>query len=208
VLVVGIGNSGAEIASELAERGAAYVAISIRTPPPIVPRDPFGMPVQRTGIILSLLPPRLADRMGRLTARLVLGDLTRYGLPEAAWWPYSAHSVPVIDVGFVREVKRGRIHVRPNVARLSHDGVVYVDGRAEAFDAVIAATGFKTGLDQVVDVPGALDAQGFPSYLSGRPTAYPGLYFMGYTHSLRGHLFEANRDSRRLARIIEGYLGD
>ena len=205
-LVVGIGNSGAEIAAELAERSAAFVAISIRTPPPIVPRDPFGMPVQRTGIILSLLPPRLADRLGRLTARLVLGDLTRYGLPEAAWWPYSAQSVPVIDVGFVREVKRGRIQIRPNVASLTRDGVVYVDGQAEVFDAVIAATGFETGLDQVVDVPGALDAQGFPSYPSGQPTSYPGLYFMGYTHSLRGHLFEANRDSRRLARLIKDYL--
>ena len=31
-------------------------------------------------------------------------------------------------------------------------------------------------------------------------------YFIGFTHSLRGHLFEANRASRRLARNIERYL--
>jgi putative flavoprotein involved in K+ transport len=206
VLVVGAGNSGTEIAADLVEHGAAFVAISIRTPPPVVPRDPFGLPVQRTGILLSFLPPRLADRLGRLTARLVLGDLTRYGMRPATWWPYSAKSVPVIDVGFVRELKRGRIHVRPNIARLTRDGAVYGDGRAEPFDAVIAATGFNTGLDQLIDAPGLIDERGEPRYPSGQPTAQPGLYFIGYTHSLRGHLFEANRASRRLAKLVAAYL--
>ena len=37
-------------------------------------------------------------------------------------------------------------------------------------------------------------------------TAHPGLYFNGFTHSLRGHLFEANLASRRLARNVERYL--
>jgi putative flavoprotein involved in K+ transport len=206
VLVIGSGNSGAEIAADLVEHGAAFVAISIRTPPPIVPRDPFGTPVQRSGILLSRFPPRIADRLGRLVARLTLGDLTRHGLAAPAWLPYSSRRVPVIDVGFVEKVKRRRIHVRPNVARFTPAGVAYVDGREEAFDGVIAATGFKTGLADLLDAPGALDARGFPAFPSGRPTNQPGLYFMGYTEHLRGHLYEANRDSRRLAGIIKDYL--
>jgi hypothetical protein len=32
------------------------------------------------------------------------------------------------------------------------------------------------------------------------------MFFIGYTHSLRGHLFEANLASRRLARNVERYL--
>jgi cation diffusion facilitator CzcD-associated flavoprotein CzcO len=206
VLVIGSGNSGTEIAADLVEHGAAFMAISIRTPPPIVPRDPFGMPVQRSGIMLSRLPPPIADRLGRLVARLTLGDLTRYGIAAPAWLPYSARHVPVIDVGFVKQLKRGRIQVRPNVAHFTPAGVVYVDGREEAFDGVIAATGFKTGLPDLLDAPGALDARGFPAFPSGRPTPHPGLFFMGYTEHLRGHLYEANRDSRRLAGIIKGYL--
>src|SRR5690349_20673913 len=51
VLVIGIGNSGAEIAADLAEQGAAFVAVSVRTPPFIVPRDRFGLPIQLTGIV-------------------------------------------------------------------------------------------------------------------------------------------------------------
>ncbi len=113
VLVVGAGNSGTEIATDIAENGAAFVALSIRTSPAIVPRDPFGMPVQRTGILLNFLPARIADRIGRLTSRVVLGDLTAFGVPRAEWGPFSAKRVPVIDVGFVRALKQGRVQIRP-----------------------------------------------------------------------------------------------
>ena len=96
-----------EVAYILADSGAAYVAISVRTPPPIVPRDPFGMPVQQTSILLSALPTAVADRLGHATARLALGDLTRYGMPKAVFDPYARRRVPLIDVGFVDALKRG-----------------------------------------------------------------------------------------------------
>jgi len=54
--------------------------------------------------------------------------------------------------------------------------------------------------------PDVLDEQGEPRGTAGEPTAFPGLYFVGFTHSLRGHLFEARRASLRLARHIERYL--
>jgi putative flavoprotein involved in K+ transport len=206
VLVVGAGNSGAEIATDLSENGAAHVALSIRTPPPIVPRDPFGLPVQRTSIILSHLPPAIANRMGRATARLALGDLTRYGMPAGDFAPYTTRRIPLIDVGFVDALKRGRVRIRPALERLTATGAFFADGTSEDFDAIIAATGFTTGLESLVDMPGLLDGAGEPRGVSGDPTAFPGLYFVGFVHSLRGHLFEANRASRRLARHVARYL--
>lgn len=209
VLVVGAGNSGTEIATDLVENGASFVVLSIRTPPPIVPRDPFGLPVQRTGILLSFLPATIADDLARLTSRLVLGDLTPHGLPSAAWMPYSARRVPVIDVGFVSVLKRGLIHIRPALIRLTSEGAVFQGGSAESFDAIIAATGFSTGLDQLLetsDVGDVLNDSCEPVDRSGQPTTRPGLFFMGYIHSLRGHLFEANLASRRLARNVGRYL--
>lgn len=206
VLVVGAGNSGAEIATDLAEHGAAFVAISIRTPPPIVPRDPFGSPVQRTSMLLSLLPPRIADRIGKMTARLVLGDLSRHGLPHVDWGPYSTGRIPVIDVGFVSALKRGLVEIRPALVRLTAAHAVYADGRMEPFDAIIAATGFETGLDSLLGTSVALDDAGEPQARSGEPTNSPGLFFIGYTHSLRGHLFEANLASRKLAMHVARYL--
>lgn len=206
VLVVGAGNSGAEIATDIAENGGKFVAISIRTPPTIVPRDPFGMPVQRTGIVLSFLPSAIADRIGRLTARITLGDLTKYKIPRPAWGPYSAKRIPLIDVGFVSAVKRGLVHIRPALERLAPLGAVYADGVEESFDAIVAAIGFETGLQNLIQADGVLDDVGEPIAAAGEPTSHPGLYFMGFVHSLRGHLFEANRASRRLARNIERYL--
>jgi len=207
VLVVGAGNSGAEIATDLAERGASFVALSIRTPPPVVPRDPFGQPVQKTGLLLSRLPSRVADTLAKLTARLVLGDLTRHGYPVAAWWPYSSRRVPIIDVGFVRALRAGVVQVRPALQRLTATDAIFADGRSEPFDAIIAATGFTSGLDTLVDAPGVLDASAEPANPSGEPTAGPGLYFIGFTHSLRGHLFEASLAAERLATNVARYLG-
>jgi putative flavoprotein involved in K+ transport len=206
VLVVGAGNSGAEIATQLVEQGASLVAMSIRTPPPVVPRDPFGSPVQRTSMLLSLLPPRLADHIGRMTSRLLLGDLSRYGLPNADWRPYSSGRVPVIDVGFVNVLKRGLLHIRPELVRLTPTQAVYADGQSEPFDAVIAATGFTTGLDSLLESRQALNHLNEPTGPAGEPTPCPGLFFIGFTHSLRGHLFEASRASRKLAANVDRYL--
>ena len=206
VLVVGAGNSGAEIATDLIDNGAAWVALSVRTPPPIVPRDPFGVPVQRTSILLSALPPAIANRLGWATARITLGDLTRYGMPKATFTPYTTRRIPLIDVGFVDALKRGRVAMKAALERLTPTDAVFADGTSEPFDAIIAATGFTTGLASLIDAPDVLDDLGEPRGSSGEPTARPGLFFVGFTHSLRGHLFEANRASRRLARHVVRYL--
>lgn len=204
VLVVGMGNTGAEIAADLAEQGAQCVAISIRAAPPVVPRDFLGVPVQLFGISLSRVPPRIADQIGRTLARVAAGDLTRYGLPPPQWLPFSAKRIPVIDVGFVARMKSGEVSVRPTIARFTNDGVTFTDGRTEAFDAVILATGYRTALESLLNVSGVLDDHGFPKNGCGEKTAVPGLYFMGFIESHRGLLFEIAIASRRLARAIAG----
>src|SRR5688500_3666035 len=90
VLVVGAGNTGTELAVDLAEHGAAAVALSVRTPPFVVPREVLGVPVQVAGLLLERLPARLADAVSRLLARLALGDLGRHGLGAPGWSPYGA----------------------------------------------------------------------------------------------------------------------
>jgi cation diffusion facilitator CzcD-associated flavoprotein CzcO len=208
VLVVGIGNSGAEIAADLVEQGASRVAIAVRTSPPIMPRDLFGLvPVQLLGIALTPVPvPRLLDRAGSLARRVAIGDLSRYGLGKAEWGPFTARRPAVIDVGFLKELKSLKIDVRPAPDRFTDNGVVFADGREETFGAVIAATGFDSGLGQLLEVPDAVKDNGGPRFRSGRPTPHAGLYFMGFDETTRGVLFEAKRDSLRLARAVRRYL--
>jgi putative flavoprotein involved in K+ transport len=100
------------------------------------------------------------------------------------------------------------VHVRPDVARFTADGVVFADRRFEPYDAVVAATGFTTGLAGVLDAPDVLDERGHPRFAPDGSSAQPGLYFIGFVESARGALFEANRGSRRLAGAIASYLGD
>ncbi len=207
-LVVGIGNSGAEIATDLDEHGAAHVAVSVRTPPPIMPREVLGLlPAQLLALAFGSIPaPRLLDRAGAWMRRLAIGDQRKYGLRAAAWGPFTARRPPVIDVGFLRALRQGRIAVRPAVERLEERDVVFADGSEEPFDVVVAATGFRTGLSEFLELNGAVDGRGMPAFPSGRPTPHPGLYFIGFDETVGGHLHRANIESRRLAREIERFL--
>jgi len=194
VLVVGLGNSGAEIAAELTEH-AASVAVSVRTPPPIARRQIAGVPLQVLGILLSPFPARPVDRAGALLRKLSVGDLRSYGLAEAEWGPFVAKRPPVIDVGFLDALKSRRLRIVPAVARLSRECAIFVDGSEEPFDAIVAATGYRCSLPGLIDAPGALTESGHPRSLS----PVPGLYFGGFRESVRGQLFEANREARSVA---------
>ena len=199
VLVIGAGNSGMEIAVDLSEQGAAKVAISVRSGPPVVPRDFLGTPAQVFGILMNSLPPALSDKVGQALSRLALGDLGRFDFPSPKWMPFAAKRTPVIDVGFVSALKAGKISVRPSVLAFTKTGVIFEDQHEEPFDAVIFATGFRSGLESLLEPEGLVDEHGNPRFASGAPTACPGLYFMGFFDSLRGFLYESNLASRRLA---------
>jgi hypothetical protein len=168
------------------------VAVAVRTLPPISRRDVLGVPVQVLGVAGSLLPAPFVDRIGRLLRRLGTGDLRSYGLGPAEWEPFSAGRPPVIDAGFLRELRRGRIEILPAVEELTHDAVLLVGGRRERFDAVIAATGFRSAIPELL----GLSADRAPDELPA------GLHAIGFRESARGALFEIRRDSLRLARQI------
>ena len=83
VLVVGTGNTGTEIATDLAEHGATRVWLAVRTPPHIIRRDMLGWPAQGTGILVRRLPPKLVDRVARGLSAVQEPDLRAYGMPRA-----------------------------------------------------------------------------------------------------------------------------
>src|SRR6266516_2425902 len=75
VLVVGSGNSGAEIAVDLAEGGAREVLLSVRTPPSIVRRATLGVPSQLLGVASMHLPTAVVDRIAAGIRRVAIPDL-------------------------------------------------------------------------------------------------------------------------------------
>ncbi|HEY2899086.1 MAG TPA: NAD(P)/FAD-dependent oxidoreductase [Polyangia bacterium] len=206
VLVIGAGNTGAEIALDLCERGATPT-LSVRTPVNVVPRDFLGIPMQVTSIRLRKLPLSLADRIGRIVSRLAFGDLTRQGLLRPALGPLSSIKmrgrIPLIDVGTIAAIKRGAITIRPAVARFTEDGAQFSDGSAAPFDAAILATGYRPGLGDIVDVPGALDDAGRPRHWKASD-AHPGLYFVGYVDVSTGLLREIGLQAEAVAAAVAG----
>jgi cation diffusion facilitator CzcD-associated flavoprotein CzcO len=205
VLVVGAGNTGAEIALDLALRGARPT-LAVRTPVNVVPRDFLGIPTQLTSIRLRRAPLGFADACARLVSRLAFGDLARYGLPRAPVGALSAiasrRRIPIIDVGTVAAIKRGAIAVKPAVAHLTAEGAAFVDGSACEVDAVVLATGYRPALADIVDVPGALDGEGMPVMGKGSPMSTPSLSFVGYNVVASGMLREIGREAEQVADAI------
>ncbi|WP_078857323.1 NAD(P)/FAD-dependent oxidoreductase [Streptomyces sp. NBRC 109706] len=211
VLVVGVGNTGAEIAAELSGSGTGRVWLSVRTPPHILRRATLGWPSQANAILCRRLPVGLVDRAARPLARL-LPDLSAQGLPRPEVGLYSRvleGAIPVLDRGLVRAVKRRR--VLPVAAVESFDGprVLLADGTSLTPDVVIAATGYRRGLEPLVGHLGLLDGEGRP-LVHGREThpAAPDLYFTGYSNPISGTLRELGRDAPRIAGAIASAAAD
>ncbi|MEX2458046.1 MAG: NAD(P)/FAD-dependent oxidoreductase [Actinomycetota bacterium] len=206
VLVVGTGNSGAEIAVDLVEGGAYKVWIAVRTPPNIVLRDMGGFPQQLIGISIRHLPVRVVDRLALAMQRLTVGDLTKYGMPFPTLGLYSRvkrDSVPIIDVGLIRLLKKVRVKAVPAVEGFDGPDVLLAGGRRLRPDAVVAATGFTRALEPLVGDLGLIGRSGRPVVHGSRthPLA-PDLYFIGFTNPISGNLRELGIDAKRIARAV------
>ena len=109
---MGSGNTGMEIATDLADHGATRVWLAVRTPPHILPRSRMGWPAQGTGILVRRLPPRLVDRVAAVLAVVQEPDLTAFGMPKPGTDLYSrvlVGRVPVQDVGIVDAIRAKRV---------------------------------------------------------------------------------------------------
>jgi cation diffusion facilitator CzcD-associated flavoprotein CzcO len=204
VLVIGAGNSGGDVLNHLARHAPAKVFVSVRHGPAIVPERVFGFPLHRAANLFAALPLWLVDPAFRLTERLFLGNLRRYGL--------TAHTKGggtrlvedgvafAVDDGFVAAVKAGRFNVRGPVSRFDGDRVVFGDGRFIQPDVVIAATGYRTGLTPLLGRLGVLDDRGQPLRPAGEADPdNPGLWFAGYRPVFQGYFHAARAAAVRIA---------
>jgi NADPH-dependent 2,4-dienoyl-CoA reductase/sulfur reductase-like enzyme len=209
VLVAGIGNSGAEIASDLAAGGAASVSLAIRTPPFIVRRATAGWPAQLNGILLGGLPERLFNTMAAAVARVGVPDLSPYGIDRPSFGLKTRlrteRYVPLQDVGIVRDVRARRVRPVAAVRGFTESSVLLADGSELRPDAVVAATGYGTGLRDLFEDPSLFDEAGLPRVHAGAP-AKPGLYFIGYDVTLGGMLRQVGIEARTVARALSADL--
>jgi putative flavoprotein involved in K+ transport len=207
VLVVGSGNTGAEIAVDLVETGAREVSIAIRTPPHIVLREKYGVPSLALGVLFRHLPARVFDPVAAAMRKVDIGDLSPYGLPTPTDGLYERilndDSIPLVDVGFLEALKERKVSVVPAVTGFDGADVLRADGTRRQPDVVIAATGYRRGLDPLVGHLGVLGRDGRPT-VRGTAThpAAPRMWFTGFTNPISGMFRELGIDAKRIARAV------
>jgi cation diffusion facilitator CzcD-associated flavoprotein CzcO len=213
VLVVGLGNTGADLVEELSAAGAE-VSVAVRGPLHLVPVEMAGVN-WRTWYRLApetlyalgrLLPSPLRRRLPLLAAsfwsvvhRRGFGDLETRGLrlqragELVEHW--NARRAPLTAGPFVDLVRRGEVRVLPALARLHPGEAETTDGARHPFDAVILATGYRPALEELLPIEALPADGGWPP--EGRP-ALPGLWFCGYLPEL----VRIRRAARQVARGI------
>ena len=201
VLIIGMGNTGAEIALDLAESGAVPT-ISVRKGVHIVPRQLFGVPIQMVGIASRTMPRSVNDWMFPKILDLALGRLERYGIvrpKQGILQGIEAGRIPVIDTGTVAAIKAGRIGIAPDIASFTGAGVKFVDGAEKKFDAAIFATGYRPAYDAFLPAELRPDKSG----VNARAREL-GVYLVGFYNPVTGLLREIGIEAQAVARDIAG----
>jgi cation diffusion facilitator CzcD-associated flavoprotein CzcO len=206
VLVAGAGSSAMDIAYDLAQGGAARVRVAVRTPPHMLLRASGPLPSDLLALALFPVPAWLADHVARLVRRWTVGDLAPWGLPEPPGGLFTdlrrtGRTPTLLDRPVVEAIRTRRFEIVAGVSSVSADAVRLTDGTTLRPDAIIAATGFGTGLEPLAGHLGVLDARGRPR-ASGGPAVAPGLRFTGYVPNIRN----LDREARSVAEQVSREL--
>ncbi|GFQ02330.1 probable indole-3-pyruvate monooxygenase yucca10 [Phtheirospermum japonicum] len=204
VLVVGSGNSGMEIALDLAN-SAAKTSIVIRSPIHVLSRG-----IVHAGLVLlKYLPFNWVDSIVTMMSKAVFGDLTQYGIQRPKVGPFALKDkygkYPVLDVGTIHKIKSGEIQVLPGIRSIKGNNVCFENVIEYPFDVIIFATGFKRSTkewlksdDHMLNDNG-LPKKPYPNHWKGEN----GLYCAGLAHK---GLYGAAIDAHNIAHDINNLI--
>jgi putative flavoprotein involved in K+ transport len=209
VLVVGAGNSAADIAVQLVNDGAGRIWLAVRTPPHLVKRAMGPIPSDIFLELFSHVPARIVDPLIARMYRLIWGDLSAYGFERPSLGLKATVEtrgrIPTLADELLDVVRAGRVQVVGAVKAVEPDRVILADGTSVAPQVVIAATGFGTDLDGMVGHLGVLDEHGNPH---GGFSAHvgDGMFAIGYGIPPNGPLRAIRLHATPLAAEVALYL--
>ncbi|XP_026664598.2 probable indole-3-pyruvate monooxygenase YUCCA9 [Phoenix dactylifera] len=204
VLVVGCGNSGMEVCLDLCDHNA-FPSMVVRDSVHVLPREALGKSTFELAVFLrKWLPLWLVDRILLVLARLVLGNVKKYGLKRPSIGPLELKNTrgrtPVLDIGALGKIKSGDIKVVPGIKRFMPGKVELVDGQILDVDSVILATGYRSNVPQWLQGTDFFSKDGYPKVpFPNGWKGNSGLYAVGFT---RRGLSGASSDAVRIAKDI------
>ncbi len=202
VVVLGIGNSGTDIACDLVGV-AADVVLASRRGAHIIPRYLFGRPADTfTSERGSKLPLRVSRAIYRVLLWLARGRQSGSGIAVPDHPLLGEH--PTLSEDLLSHARRGAIVGKPNIERFSESAVYFVDGTSVDADAVVFATGYQITfpfLDRSIIDPSGNQVE---LYRSVVPVDHPGLYFVGLIQPLGAIMPLAELQAKWIANLLEG----
>ncbi|MGE6698982.1 flavin-containing monooxygenase [Hyphomonas sp. NPDC076900] len=158
VIVAGIGNTGCEIAVEMARAGAASVTLSARSGTWIMPKlvngkslsdkTPMVHPEDPVLPVFKLLPEKLHQPLFAWIAKKAIrkqfgGQMKRMvelGLPPPPDHPFDKR--PTVAQDLLAALEAGDVQARGEILALEGREAVFADGRRAPADVIVCATGF------------------------------------------------------------------
>lgn len=201
VVVVGIGNSAVDIASELGKAGAR-VTLSVRRGAWVLPRYVLGKPIDEPGVIPRSWPEQVRTALAELWYRLAVGDPAAYGLPMPDH--RLAHAHPTLSDDLRPLLRDGTIVARPALAGFSGNDVRFGDGTSTRADAVIYCTGYHVTFPFFEPSFVSAPDNELPLYLRCFHLQHRGLMFAGLAQPLGAIMPLVEAQGRLFASYLSG----
>jgi cation diffusion facilitator CzcD-associated flavoprotein CzcO len=198
VLIIGCGNSGADIAVD-AVHHARSVDMSLRRGYYFLPKFLKGKPIDTIGGKLKL-PRPIKQRLDALLIRTVMGKPSDYGLPDPDYRMYESH--PVINSLILHYLGHGDLRSRRSIDRVEGKTVYFSDGESGEYDLILTATGYLLDYPFIdrkhLNWPDQDDAPRL--YLNMLHPCYDNLFLMGMVEAT-GLGWEGRNQQARLAAL-------
>ncbi|HZX42532.1 MAG TPA: NAD(P)-binding domain-containing protein [Myxococcaceae bacterium] len=205
VLIVGAGNSGADIACDAA-RTAARAFLSVRRGYHFIPKHIFGKPADVFAAESPRMPKWLEQRVFGALLRLLNGDVRRLGLPRPDHRIFETH--PILNTQVLHSLAHGDLKAMPDVERFAGRTVHFKNGATEEIDLVLCATGYDWSIPYVPAETFRWKGQRPDLYMALFSRENPRLYVMGYLETNSGayRFFDDMADllARAIAARAEG----
>jgi cation diffusion facilitator CzcD-associated flavoprotein CzcO len=204
VLVVGLGNSAMDIASELSPRPMAEkLFVSARHGVWIFPKYLGGQPIDKNPAP-AWMPKGIRNWLGGRMIKKAVGRMSDYGLPEPTISPFESHGT--VSGEFLLRAGSGDLTMKPGIERLDGNGVIFTDGSREELDAIIWATGYDIKFPFFEDPTLQADEENQPPPLFKRilKPGVPDLFYMGLAQPLPTLVNFAEQQSKLVAAYLAG----
>jgi cation diffusion facilitator CzcD-associated flavoprotein CzcO len=183
VLIVGLGNSGADIACDAA-RHAEHAGLSVRRGYHFLPKHVYGWPIDVHFRRSELLPPEIKAMNLRSGVFAITGDVTRLGIPKPDHDFGQAH--PLLNTQLLHHLAHGDIEVQPDIERLDGHTVHFVDGSTMQADLILAATGYQVTAPYLHDSLFETRGQRVMQYLNVFSRRHGELFTIGFAEVAAG----------------------